>query len=449
MKSSNYLNFFLNYIKNLVIFRHPVLMVIFFLGVSSGMSFGLLLSVLNLWLADIGIDNAIVGGFALIKLPQCTRFMWAPLIDNIKLPIIHKYGKRKSWLIVLQTFAFIFIERLGASDPMNEIGIVVFYAVMVSFLVASIDIVLDAYRIEALKQDDQIRGASSLTMGFKTGGLFSGGLLLILIEYMRTNSVCSEQYCHWYYGFLLIAVLSSLINYTVVLLATEPEATFVDKVKDTLEKKDFRKTIKKIKETITDPFNKFTENRGWKTIMMFIISYRVCDLFISAMKQPFLLDIGFTIGEIGLIVKTFGFISVVVGALLGNIIVKRIGLMRSLILFGILQAAANLMFILQYFYGTNTIMLCITVSVENSTESMGVAALTTYLSRICDRSYTATQYALFSSMSYFPLVVLSPLSGLLVNSVGWCNFFLISFLSIIPAITILVYQQKKIEDAMK
>ena len=434
---------FLNLFK---IYKNPNILAIFLLGSSAGMSLGLILQALFIWLSLANIDKAIIGSLTLMQAPYIAKFLWAPFIDSIKIPFLYKLGKRTSWLIVIQIFIIIATERLGASNPIENITATFFWSGILATAVASMNIVLDAYRIEILKKEEQGAGVTALITGYRTGGLIIGSALLIFIDYIHKNNLCSTQFCNWYYGYLIIAIVSSC-NIIIILMTKEWKNKNIQQyVNLTLSKNDSFK--EKFKYIVIEPFKDLISRKNCIIFFAFIFTYKLCDSFIFAMLSPFLIETGFTLTQLGLVVKTFGFFATLVGSIIGGIMVEKIGVMKGLLISAILQALSNLVFILQDIYGANITLLYLSIGAENITGSMAITVIVVYMSSICNKSFTATQYSLITSLATMSNIIIGPLSGELVNYVGWKSFFFISFLCGLPAIIMYIFFHKKLKDSI-
>ena len=428
---------------------------IFLMGISAGISLGLVLTVMNVWLAKLGIDKSLIGSFSLLQIPYIIRFLWAPCLDHMKIPFFHnRFGKRRSWAIAIQIFLFIATERLGASDPESNMSYMVLWAFVLSFGVATQDILLDLTRIEILTKRNQGIGTSSLVTGFRVGGVITGGLLLILIDYLDNIFCPLEGNCSWYWGFCLAAVLAAIFSVIGMLFIDKDVEDEGDsqKISD-IDSKDGLSIIEvikfRLKEAIVEPFVVFMKKKNWHIVIIFILLYKFCDAFIYSMINPFFIDKGFSLTDIGLVLKTFGLFATLFGSIVGSFISYKFGIMNALIFSGICQTVANLTYVWQDYVGHNLMVFYLTVGLEWFSGSMALAAFLAYLSSICDKKYAATQYALLSSIAMLVRVLISPIAGYSVDLMGgWTPFFLFSFFSGIPVIVIMFIYRKDLENAM-
>lgn len=378
------------------------------MGFSCGLPLLLTLSVLQAWMTLEGVDLATIGLFALVQLPYTLKFVWAPLTDRFQLPFL---GRRRGWLLVFQIALMFAIIGLGLTSPAANPWLVALCALLVTFFSASQDIVVDAYRREALADDEQGLGASLYVNGYRFGMLLAGGGGLILADFATFQTV-----------YLLLG-LTMLIGILTTLLAPEPPLT--------------AGTPRSLREAVIEPFAEFFRRGGALWILAFILLYKLGDSMASAMTTPFLLDIGFSMSEIGAVVKLFGFWATVAGGLIGGLLILRIGLYRALWFFGLLQAFSTAGFAVLATLGPNGSALAIVIAIENLSGGLGTAAFVGFMATLTDRRFTATQYALLSSLMGVPRVLASAPTGFLAEGLGWIGFFIFCTLVAIPGLMIL------------
>lgn len=396
------------------------LILIFFMGISSGIPLYLILSTLFIWLTRENIDISTIGLFALTQMPWSLKFVWAPLIDNFKIPIITKYfGQRKAWLLVTQILLIISIILLGFSNPKDNIIYTAFFALLVSTFSANQDIIIDAYRIEILDDSSQGAGAAMTQFGYRMGGILAGAGALYLKEIFS-----------WSVVFFTISVLIfSLMILTIFIIPVKDDG------KEEVRKKNY-----------IEPFLEFiTRNSLLKilVILLFIFFFKFGDVIAGVMANPFYVKIGFSNVEIANASKIFGVVMTILGVFAGGFLVKRFGILQSLIISGFLQIISNLLYVLLNSVGPEFSYLLLTVAGENFSGGLGSAAFVAYLSVLCNRNYTGTQYALLSSFMGLARAILSSPSGFIVESIGWADFFLLSTLLGLPGLLILFWMRKK------
>ena len=387
---------------------------IFVMGISSGIPLYLILSTLFIWLTRENIDISTIGLFALTQIPWSLKFLWAPLLDNYNVPYLHKFlGQRKSWLLLIQLNLMLFIIFLGYSDPVNNLQTTAIFALLVSFFSASQDIVVDAYRIEILDDDSQGAGAAMTQFGYRIGGLMAGA-----------GSLYLTLYFDWEQVFLIV---STIIFFLMILII------FVIPSKNNHTSSN---------RNLISPFKEFVFRNSLfniSLIFLFIFSFKFGDVIAGVMANPFYVKIGFTNIEIANASKIFGVIMTIVGVFVGGFLVKQLGILKALIISGFFQIFSNLLYVLLNNVGPEINYLFLTVAGENFSGGLGSAAFVAYLSALCNKKYTGTQYALLSSIMGLARTILSSPSGFIVEAFGWSKFFIFSTICGLPAIIILFW----------
>ncbi len=384
------------------------MLVAFAMGFSSGMPLLVTLSVLQAWMTEEGVDLGTIGLFALVQLPYTLKFLWAPVMDRFRLPFL---GRRRGWMLVVQIALMFSIVALGLTNPVAEPWVVAACALTVTFLSASQDIIVDAYRREALADVELGLGASFYVNGYRVGMLLAGGGGLILADLVSFRMV-----------YLLLG-LSMLIGIVTTLLAPEPE--------------EARGSPRTLRAAVVEPFLEYFRRDNALWILAFILLYKIGDTMASAMTTPFFLDLGFSKTEIGAVVKLFGFWATIFGGLIGGVVILRIGIYRALWYFGILQAVATTGFAALALMGNSTAMLAAAVAGENLAAGMGTSAYVGFMGALTDKRFTATQYALLSSLMGVPRVLASAPTGYMAEYMGWFEYFIFCALVAIPGLLIL------------
>jgi PAT family beta-lactamase induction signal transducer AmpG len=397
------------------------------LGFSSGFPYLLVFGTLSYWLKDINISYKLIGAFSLVKIPYSLKWAWSPLIDNIKLPILYKMGRRRSWALFIQVLLFFSLTVMSFINPLEHTLYMALAAFIVSFLSASQDIVLDAFRVESFEneQDKQASGVAIYILGYRIGLIFSGAGAIYLASYLSWSNV------------YLIMSLGIFLGIMAILSAKEPEKYKYKKYEFKL-----KDGIKFLKNSIVEPFKNFAKHKNWMLILLFIFTYRLSDAYFNPMSFPFYIDMGFTKNEIASVIKIYGMIATIIGSLVGGIIVMKIGLKKSLLIFGITQCITTMLFAVQAGLGHNFTSFVIIVSLENFSSGLATTAMVAYISSICDKMYTATQYALLSSVMSLSRDIFASTSGFVVEKINWEIFFIISGLMSLPAILIILFYFK-------
>ncbi len=386
----------------------PRMLVSFLMGFSCGVPLLLTLSVLQAWMKEEGVDLSVIGLFSLVGLPYTLKFFWSPVLDRFSLPL---FGRRRGWLLLFQVLLMLAIAVLGMSSPAQNPWLVAGAAFLVTFFSASQDIVVDAYRREDLRDNELGLGSSLYVNGYRVGMLLAGSGGLILADHFTFQQV-----------YLMMAA-SLLIGVATTLLCREPEVA--------------EGTPKTFREAVLQPFVEYFSRDGALLILLFILLYKIGDQMASTMTTPFYLDIGFTKTQIGAVAKLFGFWATIGGGLLGGILLLRLGIMRSLWIFGILQAVSTAGFSILAMIGPSLPGLASVIAFENLAGGMGTAAYVAYMASITNKKFTATQYALLSSLMGVPRVLASAPTGFMAQSMGWVWFFIACTLVAVPGLVLL------------
>ena len=385
------------------------MLVTFFLGISSGIPLLVTGSTLQAWMTDEKVNLAVIGLFSLVGIPYTVKFLWAPFLDRYVPPFL---GRRRGWMLISQMLLMLAIGAFYFVKPAASPWTVAILAVFVSFFSASQDVVIDAYRRELLPDEELGLGASMSSNGYRIGMLISGAFALFLADRIP-----------WNYVYLLLAG-SLFIGMITAFLGPNPDD-------QTIPPQSLRKAV-------IEPFTDYFRRRGAYEILAFIILYKIGDVMAANMTTPFILKIGFSKTDLAVIAKTFGIISLIVGGLGGGILIIRIGLFNALWIFGILQAVSTLFFSALVSVGAYYNILVATVTFENFTSGMGASAFIAFMASLCNKRFTATQYALLSSLMGIPRVIIASPAGYLAERLGWVYFFIFCTLAAIPGLVFLI-----------
>jgi PAT family beta-lactamase induction signal transducer AmpG len=378
------------------------------MGFACGLPLLLTGSVLQAWMKEEGVDLSVIGLFALVGLPYTLKFLWAPILDRYTPPLL---GRRRGWLLLAQVGLMAALLAFSFSQPAQHPWLVAMAAMLVTFFSASQDIVVDAFRREDLADEELGLGSSMYVNGYRMGMLLAGGGGLILADYLSFPTM-----------YRLMAA-SLLVGIAATLFAREPAVA--------------EGTPRTLRDAVIDPFVEYFRRDGALAILAFILLYKLGDTMASAITTPFYLDLGFSKSEIGAVVKLFGFWATIGGGLLGGILILRTGIGRALWLFGLLQMISTLGFVVLAQVGHNIVALASVVALENLTGGMGTAAFVAFMGSLTNKRFTATQYALLSSLMGVPRVLASAPTGLMAQSMGWPAFFVFCTLIAIPGLLIL------------
>ncbi len=391
--------------------------IIFFFGISSGLPISLILSTLKPLLVDKGFDLKTIGFFSLVSIPYSLKFFVSPFIDSKPLPILTKiFGQRKSWIIFSQFLLVIFITSMGFAQITSSLTLIAFFAVLIGIASATQDIVIDAYRIEITSLENQGLASSFYVYGYRVGMLISGALALALAEKISWQAV-----------YILMGFFMSCC-FVTTLIANESRKNWQPK------KYKFREWCKNF---VLEPFRDFAKHKNWLLILIFIILFKLTDIFAGNLTLPFLMEVGFSKIEIATITKTFGLFATLFGVLIGGILVKKIGIFKSLWIAIIMQGISNLAFSYLALEGKNINLLYLVIFIENSSGGIGDSVFVAYLSSLCNVAFSATQYSLLSSLASFSRSFLSASAGIFAESLGWFGFFIFSTILAVPCIILL------------
>ena len=388
---------------------NPRVVTVLFLGFSSGLPLALSGGTLQAWLTVEDVDIKTIGLFSLVGLPYTLKFLWSPLMDRFVVPI---FGRRRGWIALSQLALIGLILAMSVTSPQNGLWFLALLAFCLTFVSASQDVAIDAYRTEVLRERERGMGAAVSVTGYRVAMLVSGALALILSEYLG-----------WRATYMLMALIMS-IGVVAVWLGPEPE--------------DPGTPPASMKDAVEGPFKEFFSRTGVWSLLALIVLYKLGDAFAGSLTTTFLIrGVNFSVGEVGAINKGMGLASTIIGALFGGVLMARLRLFKSLLIFGILQAVSNLSFMVLALVGKSYPLMIFTIAFENLAGGMGTAAFVAFLMILCNHSYTATQFALLSALASLGRVFVGPLSGVLVDGMGWTVFFFTTFLFALPGLVLL------------
>ena len=388
---------------------NPRVVTVLFLGFSSGLPLALSGGTLQAWLTVEDVDIKTIGLFSLVGLPYTLKFLWSPLMDRFVVPI---FGRRRGWIALSQMALIGLILGMSVTSPQNGLWFLALLAFCLTFVSASQDVAIDAYRTEVLRERERGMGAAVSVTGYRVAMLVSGALALILSEYLG-----------WRATYMLMALIMS-IGVVAVWLGPEPE--------------DPGTPPASMKDAVEGPFKEFFSRTGVWSLLALIVLYKLGDAFAGSLTTTFLIrGVNFSVGEVGAINKGMGLASTIIGALFGGVLMARLRLFKALLIFGILQAVSNLSFMVLALVGKSYPLMIFTIAFENLAGGMGTAAFVAFLMILCNHSYTATQFALLSALASLGRVFVGPLSGVLVDGMGWTVFFFTTFLFALPGLVLL------------
>ena len=388
------------------------MLICIFTGFSSGLPLYILIQLLPAWLRSEQVDLKAIGFFALIQLPYNWKFLWSPFLDRFAIPML---GRRRGWILVTQILLLISIPVFGFFHPKLDLWTIAYVATAIAFFSASQDIVLDAYRREILSDTELGLGNSVHVNAYRVAGLVPGSLSLILADRLP------------WIGVFIITALFMLPGILMTIFVSEPKIVGTPP--------------KSLRDAVVEPFREFLQRNGVNNallVLAFIFLYKLGDSMATALATPFYIDMGFTKTEIGLIAKNAGLWPSIIGGLIGGIWMLKIGINRALWLFGIVQLVSIVGFAILTYFPQNKIALGLAISFEAVGVGLGTAAFVAFIARTTNPAYTATQFALFTSLAALPRTVINSFAGVIVESIGWLNFYWLCMLLAIPGMLLLV-----------
>lgn len=395
---------------------------IFILGILSGMPLAIIYFTLSGWLKDFGIDIAIITSFAIARVFYSLKVFWAPLVDQINLPIIHRIGHRKSWMCLISAILAFVIFSYSFYNPKDSLAELYILTIILGISSATLDIVIDAFRIDTIDKDKQSIAVINAVSGYRIGMLVAGAGAFYM----------AEDY-GWDVAFKVLAFLYG-IGILFILTLKEPENT----------RPEFKiLTLKSWKIMTIDPFADFFKRDGAIVILLAVVFYKLGDAMLGVVATPFYMELGFSKKEIADVTKIFGLVATIFGSYLGGFIMYRLGNFKGLMIGGIAQSITNLSFIWLNHMGHDVNALMIAIAIENVAAGMGTAALLGYLACLCNKQFSATQYALLSSASGLFSHSIVMYGGSLVKLMGWDMYFLMTIVLAVPGLVLLVYINKK------
>ena len=426
----------------LAVYAQPRVFGMLFLGFSAGLPFLLVFSTLSAWLSDADVDRSTIGFFSWIGIMYSVKVVWAPLVDRFPLPLLSKrLGQRRSWLLLAQCGIAIALLLMASVTPQQDLLMFAVYALLLAFASATQDVVIDAYRIEAMTREYQAAMSASYILGYRVATLASGAGALYLADTLD-----------WQAAYLIMCVFT-LVGIVTTIVIREPqrhiktetqlnEERLVHDISAALHAGGLWGRITQwFTAAVICPFMEFFRRSGKTAVLILVLigTYRITDITMAVMANPFYLDLGFTKSEIAGITKVFGFFLTIGGAALGGILVMRYGIMRILLLGSVLVIISNLLFAGMTKIGPDTTALALIISADSLAGGVATAVFVAYLSSLTNTAYTATQYALFSSlMTLFPKI-LAGFSGVVVEQFGYFTFYIYSSLLGLPALLVIVF----------
>lgn len=418
-------------VEALAVYFKPRVLIVLFLGFSSGLPLALSGTTLLVWMRESGVDLGTIGLFALVGTPYTVKFLWAPLTDALDVPLLSRwFGRRRGWLVFTQLLLMAAIVFLGSCDPASAPGLVALGALLVATASATQDIVVDAFRVESLPENEQAAGMASYVAAYRVGMLVSTAGALFLVSAFQASGLASQPAWHWgYYAMALLVVIGTV----TALLATEPERSVAAEATHA-QQKPFARVV----EAAVGAFKDFMGYELAFVMLAFVVLFKFTDALSGAMTAPFVIDLGFTRNEYAAVVKGVGLAALLLGGFAGGIIARALPLVVSLWIGAVVQSLANLTFSWLAVVGRDLTALAAAIIAENFTSAVGTVMFVAYLSALCRNPlHTATQYALLTALAAVGRTYLSSGAGFIAEATGWVWFFVICTLAGLPSLIIL------------
>jgi len=428
-----------SFADTLAVYLKPRVLIVLFLGFSAGLPLALSGSTLLIWMREAGVDLGTIGLFALVGTPYTVKFLWAPIIDALDVPVLSTLlGRRRGWLIFSQLLLIAAIVFLAFCNPAASPWLVALGALLVATASATQDIVIDAFRIESLPESEQAAGMASYVAAYRIGMLASTAGALFLVS--GFEALGYGKSAAWTAGYLVMAALV-VIGIATVLVATEPEKSATAASEHAAQAQ--QNPLERVAVAAYSAFAEFLTRDMAIVALAFVVLYKFCDAFAGAMTAPFVIDLGFSRNDYAAIVKGVGLAATLIGGFAGGALARAYPLVTSLWIGAILQMASNLIFTWQALVGVDLWALTLTIIVENFTGAIGTVIFVAYLSALCQNPlHTATQYALLTALAAVGRTYLSAGAGYVAERVGWPMFFVVSALTALPSLALLVWLQR-------
>ncbi len=446
----------------------PRLLSVFFLGISCGLPISLLAGSLSYWLLECGLALSTIGAFNLLRTPMSLKFLWAPLVDRIRIPYLsRKLGKRRAWGLLFQAGMMASIFGLSVLSPEKDAVLLRVLGVITAFFIASQDIVVDALRIETVPKEYQGQGAASYQMGYRLGMLVSSAGGLWLASAFGWNMVYFLIGLAGIIGMMALLLMpfsvedeekesletkrqNEMAVSSLKSLTEKEEGAFVSSTKEAApEKKKRSAFLLDLKVMVINPFKDFVARYPyWFVILLFVVTYKLSNAMLGNMAGMFYRKIGFDYLQIAGTSNLWGTAATILGTVLGGVLVMRKGVMKTLMILGFVEILTSVGFMIQALLGANIYFLAVLIAFDNIVGGMGTTAFVAYLSGLCSPLYVTTQYALLSSIMTLPKDFLASFSGYFAEQMGWPAFFLMTGALMLPSLGILYFLMKKKASAL-
>lgn len=422
------------FLASLAVYLRRRVLIVVLLGFSSGLPLALSGATLTIWMAEAQVNLTTIGLFALVGVPYNFKFIWAPLVDALDVPLLGRWlGRRRGWLVFTQLLLILAVAWLGFQDPVNAPWHVALGALLVATASATQDIVVDAFRVESLEVREQAAGMAGYVAAYRVGMLASGAGVVLLVAWFEVLGVPRADV--WAWGYLAAAAMVG-VGLLAALLAKEPAGAPAIRHDESV--------FRRIGTTAVGAFAEFLTRNSAIAILLFVVLFKFCDAFAGALTGAFVINIGFDKATYAGVVKGVGFAAALLGGFAGGVIARALPLATALWVAGLLQMLSNLAFSWQAWVGVNVPALTATIVVENFTGAIGTVIFVAYISALCgNRAHTATQYALLTALAAVGRTFLASSAGFVAEATGWMVFFAITALAALPGLALLAYLQAR------
>lgn len=393
---------------------------VFVLGIISGMPFSILYTSIIGWMSDYKIDITVLTSFAIARSPYTLKVFWSPLIDSVKIPFLNKLGAKKSWIILTTGLMSVILFWMSVTGPLESISNFRYLAILFGICGATYDLSYDGLRINLLSDNQQAIGSATAVFGWRLGAYITGGVTMYFV------GINTE---YWPIAFIIMSCI--FLAGMIFAFSIKEESSII--------LSDDSNIIDRFKNIVISPFKDILTRDGALLILASIVCYKMGEAMLGFVSMPFYKELGYNNSQIGLYVKSYGLIATSCGSILGGMLIYKIGNIKGMIVCGILQSISNLAYLWLHHQTPSDIPLVIAVSIDNFTGGMGTTALVGYLSALCNQTYSASQYALLSSLSNLANNIFSSYSGLIIKSIGWDSFFILTVFLELPALCLLIY----------
>jgi PAT family beta-lactamase induction signal transducer AmpG len=430
----------IQFLNGFFVYTRPHVVRLFFLGFSAGLPILLVFSSLSVWLREAGVERSTIGFFSWVTLAYGFKWIWAPAVDRVSLPLLGKLaGQRRSWLFLVQTCLIFSIGFMAFVNPQQDLYIMSIAALLVAFFSASQDIVIDAFRIESGNAEDQAAMAATYQIGYRLAMILASAGSLLIADHLQTQD--GYDYQSWQYTYLIMAGFMS-VGLLTTWLSPEPD----HEQNKSNETDDKQGVIAKIKYAFIQPVLDLLQRYKWQAVVLIVLicTYRVADIVLGVMSNVFYLDMGYTKSEIGTASKVYGLIMTLLGALISGALVNRYGVLKILLIGAVMSAITNFFFITLSQSEHSLSLLYLVISIDNLSAGIAATSFIAFISLLANKEFTATQYAwLSSAMLLFPKM-LGGFSGVWLEQLGYTQFFtLTAVLGIPTCIAIIILMKQK------